>query len=205
MAAPQLNRQAARPAEVDIIVLTLLEKAGLQTVFDLFSRACLSPGSTAAALRRMQQQGLVKAGEPGKQRRVEFRSTDAGKEALAKKWDVFLQTDPADFDSAVRRAWLVESLGGSGGADQLRLAARSCDEKAAKKSSAASKLKSRVSDLADLYGWMKTFCDARRLQSEAGALRKLAQELASELPRMAKQAGLDMAHQPGPERRGDDD
>jgi DNA-binding PadR family transcriptional regulator len=164
---------------LELFVLAMV-RHGLETPYDLKTKAGLSLGSTVPALARLEKDGLVKASEEGARRSRKFSITAKGAKVLAQEWPRHLTSDLTDLDSILRVAFLAW-MHGDGKACQefLKRSAGSLRGWAGSLRAESERLSSKVASAADgtAFVWMNKRCEASRAEADAAALTELSAQI----------------------------
>jgi DNA-binding PadR family transcriptional regulator len=151
--------------------------AGLDTAYDLHTRADLSVGTVLPLLARLQEGGLVRS-ESAARRSRRYTLTAAGKATLRSQWPKVLETVPAEFEAILRLVYLAAILESdlkrtktflkSAAAERERLAL--AREQRAQAIAAAP----TAPEFGRGHRWLRAHTDAARLRAESRVLLELA-------------------------------
>ena len=166
-------------SDIDLLLLALVQR-GLQTPYDLKTRAGLSVGTAAPVLARLEEGGWIEADKAGARRSRRFSITKAGEKRLKLEWRNLLQKRVTATDEILRIVYLSRILGDAPTA--ARFAARASGDLAA-----LGEMKRMEADQhdswpdspesADWYLSMKLRGQAAEAMSHARLLAEIAKEL----------------------------
>ena len=168
-----------RAADLDLFLLALV-RSGLATPYDLMSKAGLSVGSTGAVLRRLENDGLLKASKAGSRNSRRFSITKAGEETLHSQWESLLTRQPTDFDAITRTLFIAWSLG------RREKVAKFIEKSIATLTSMAATRTAETNQLQVALGpeptgetvrWLRTMTSAGRLRAETKVLQDVLERI----------------------------
>lgn len=168
-----------RAADLDLFLLALV-RSGLATPYDLMTKAGLSVGSTAPVLRRLEDDGLLKAAKTGSRNSRRFSITTAGEEALDSQWDSLLAKQPTDFDAITRTLFIAWSLGRRDTvAKFIEKSITTLTGMAATRTAEANQLQAALGPepTGETVRWLRTMSSAGRLRAEARVLQDALERL----------------------------
>lgn len=166
-------------SDLELFVLALV-KQGLTTKYELRERAGMSLGSTSPVLDRLREEGLITASEEGARGSVRFSVTAKGANVLKQQVASLLSSRPRDIDSILRityLAWLngdTEDL-----ANFMNKSADALHGLAESRRAEAGRLNHALGETpdGDAFRWLRTHCEAARVQAEADALLDLSSQM----------------------------
>jgi DNA-binding PadR family transcriptional regulator len=163
---------------LELLLLTLI-RDGIETPYELKTRADISLGSAVPALARLETDGLLKTSGPEARRSRRFELTPKGHRALKLDWSEHLRSATTDVDSVLRIAYLCWLNGRV--LDASIFLDRAADRVAGMATIAAAestRFRRRSGEVnSDSIRWLRARVQARRIRAEAEALRNLAAEL----------------------------
>ena len=183
---PKLNRrrlstepQERRLSDVQFLILALVQN-GLCTAYDLKAKAGISVGTSIPVLAHLQNAQLVRQTATDQRNTRRYLITPAGAETLKAAWRTCPKLRPAHIDSIIRVAYLTWILGNDReAASFLRRAAMILRARATTLQAQASELFHGIRQ--ELYGngyrWLRTCCDAARMEASAEALTQMADQI----------------------------
>jgi DNA-binding PadR family transcriptional regulator len=166
-------------SNLELFVLAMIQQ-GLGTPYDFKMKAGLSLGSVVPALARLEQDELIEGSEPGRRKSRRYITTPAGDRALSREWESNLNGRVNDLDSILRIAYLAWLNGKTReGAEFMEKSADALRGLAGSLRAEAARFASTVSDEpdGDAFKWLRTRCEAARVEAEAAALVELSGEL----------------------------
>ncbi len=164
---------------LELFVLAMVQ-LGLQTPYDLKTKAGLSLGSTVPALARLEKDGLLKASEEGARRSRKFSITTKGSKKLAQEWSEHLATEHTDLDSILRVAYLAWQHGGAKACQEfLKRSADGLKGWAGSLRAESERLSGKLGTDPDgnTFVWMSKHCEAARAEADAKALTELSAQI----------------------------
>ena len=176
-----VNHDKRSRADLDLFLLALI-RAGIDTPYQLHTDAALSLGATLPALKRLEQAGYLRRGQPGTRGRTEFEITKSGERHLKSRWGPLMEAAvPTDVDAVLR----IVSLGILSGADKatvavyLKRAATVKEENSKRQKAATLNAQASIRAVQDteLYAWLQAIHKATRVAAEAKLLRQLARAM----------------------------
>jgi DNA-binding PadR family transcriptional regulator len=163
---------------LELLLLTLI-RDGIETPYELKTRADISLGSAVPALARLKTDGLLKTSGPEARRSRRFELTPKGHRVLKQGWSEHLRSATTDVDSVLRIAYLCWLNGRV--LDASIFLDRAADRVAGMATMAAAettRFGRRSGEVnSDAMRWLRARVQARRIRAEAEALRDLAEEL----------------------------
>lgn len=157
--------------DLEVFLLGLITR-GLKTPYDFMMSAGISPGGSIPALGRLESAGYVRKGEGGARNRQEYQTTGKGLAFLKKSWrEIFQALPTGDLDTILRTASLALLM-----SEPKRSVAAYLGRAAALRNAGQSARQEAVPahNPAGVFLWMRQVAAARRTQSDAAILRKLA-------------------------------
>ncbi len=164
---------------LELFVLAMV-RHGLETPYDLKTKAGLSLGSTVPALARLEKDGLVKASEKGARGSRKFSVTARGAKVLAQEWPGQLTSDQTDLDSILRVAYLAWQHGNAKACQEfLKRSAAGLRGWAGSLRAESERLFGKVESVPDgnTFMWMSKHCEAARAEADAAALTELSVQI----------------------------
>lgn len=169
-----MGNMARKPTTLEMVILALVGKAGLVTIYSLRQEAGLSWGGIRPSLLRLEAWGLLSRAKPGARRRKDLLLTELGDKVLAEGWRDSL--DPrADLDTIMRGAWIATQFDPKVAVGFLSVAA---DERVRMLAGDPDQKEYGAGPLGN-YRWMHSFVRERQLRAEADVLHEFAEALAA--------------------------
>ncbi len=168
-------------SDIDLFVLALVQRE-LATPYDFKARAGLSVGSSAPVLARLEKAGFIKCTGTGARKSRRFSITKAGEKALETNWQVLLDTRLTDFDAILRITYLAWALGRRDAlAKFVEKASSSLKDVALTRRAEANQLEGALGNKVsgEAFRWLRTLCEAARLDAQAEALKQAAEQITS--------------------------
>jgi DNA-binding PadR family transcriptional regulator len=163
---------------LELLLLTLI-RDGIETPYELKTRADISLGSAVPALARLESDGLLKTSAPESRRSRRFEITAKGHRVLKQDWAEHLRSATTDVESVLRIAYLCWLNGRA--PDAATFLDRAADRVAGMATMAvaeSTRFGRRSGEVnSDAMRWLRARVQARRIRAEAEALRNLAAEL----------------------------
>ncbi len=166
-------------SDLELFVLALVQQ-GLATKYDLRERAGVSLGSTSPVLGRLEKDGLIRASEEGARRSRRFAITTKGANLLTQEWASHLLERPNDIDSILRVVYLAWMNGDTqGSVSFMKRSAEALRGLASSRRAEADRLALRTDEIpdGDAFRWLRTHCEAARLQAESDALLDIRERI----------------------------
>ena len=154
---------------MEFFLLALIQKAGLQCVYELQKKAWLQPGGIRPALIRLESQGLLARTDEGIRNKRDLEVTAFGRKFLDEKWWLALQ-EYKDLESTLRAVAVALLMGHVEAARTYLRDASTHREKLAKEFQDEAARQAARSDPLSMYLWMKFVCESRRRVTEAEVL-----------------------------------
>ncbi len=174
------NRDKRSKADLELFLLALI-RAEVNTPYALHTAAGLSLGATVPALKRLEQAGYLRRGQPGTRGRTEFEITDSGKRYLKSGWRPLLECIPADMDAIIRTVSLafLGAVNKKSIAAYLRRAAGTKTSESKRRRRDADDLSASATTLGhiEVHRWMSSTQASERLAAEAKVLRRFAKSI----------------------------
>jgi DNA-binding PadR family transcriptional regulator len=176
----QNDEQAIREiSAMEFFILALIEKAGLQSVYELQKKAMLQPGGIRPALIRLESDGLLTRTGEGMRNKRELDLSALGRKFLDEKWWFSLQ-DYRDLESTLRALAVALLMNQVETARTYLRDASAHRMRLAKEFEDAASLSAQRTDPLSVYLWMKSICESRRRVTEAEALSSFRVHLKEE-------------------------
>ena len=166
-------------SDIDLFVLALVQR-DLATPYDFKARAGLSVGSSAPVLERLEKAGFIKCTGTGARKSRRFSITKTGEKSLVTNWQALLDTRPTDFEAILRITYLAWALGRRDAlAKFVEKASSSLKNVAETRRAEANQLKGALGDeiSGESYRWLRTLCEAARLDAQSEALKQAAEQI----------------------------
>lgn len=168
------DKPETRPlTTLEFFILGLIHFAQVTTTYDLRRNAGLSWGGIHPSLVRLKRWKLLSRHPRGERRKRAFRLTKKGEQKL----NNFLEwpRDPAaDLETVIRAAWLTLQLDPSRALDFVHGAMK--DRRRAAEQVPETVIADQPTPLQQ-FEEMRLFCTRRKLQSEAGILEEVLQQM----------------------------
>jgi DNA-binding PadR family transcriptional regulator len=162
---------------LQIFILTLVDVAGVDTLYRLRREVGLEPGGIKSALQTLERNSFIQRGAPGRRGRKTFIVTSQGRQALRERWALCL-TDQSSAEAVLRAAMIAWWMCAPGmAADYLEKTVSLRQAQAKKLHLEAEHLERSQSDPLSAYGWMRVLSEAHRRRAEADALLSISQSI----------------------------
>jgi DNA-binding PadR family transcriptional regulator len=164
---------------MEIFILALVNRGGLNSIYALQKRAALQPGGIRPALTRLEAAGLLERSDHGSRRRRELIATGAGSQFLSEHWYRALQGH-IDLESVLRATAVALLMGDVDTARQYLRDISVERERSAKQRELEAESYGDRSDPLSNYMWMRALCESHRRRAEGVALQSVRQQLKEE-------------------------
>ncbi len=175
-----VNRDKRSRPDLGLFLLALI-RAGINTPYRIHTDAALSLGATLPALKRLEQAGYLRRGQPGTRGRTEFEITKSGERHLKSGWRPLLESIPADMDAIIRTVSLalLGAVDRKSIAAYLRRAALMKTSESKRRRQDADDLRTPLATLEpiEVHRWMSSTQVSERLAAEAKVLRRIASSI----------------------------
>jgi DNA-binding PadR family transcriptional regulator len=172
----RLAASPARRTNLEFFVLAAV-RAGLDSPYDLHTRADLSVGATIPLLARLEKAGLLQ-GKIAARRSRQYSLTSKGSRELREGWRGLLDSVPLEFEAILRIIYIAAVMEPNAKTTRhfLKVAADQRRDLALQRARHAESLIAQKGEHEFGLGhrWLRAFSEAARLRAEAAVLSQLA-------------------------------
>jgi DNA-binding PadR family transcriptional regulator len=169
-AAPQIR------TNLEFFVLTAVG-AGLDSPYDLHTRADVSVGAAIPLLARLEKAGLLQGKEAARHSR-QYSITPKGSKILREGWSELLDSVPTEFEAILRIAYIAAVMEPDAKAAKrfLKAAAEQRKQLASQRARKAESIGSAKdrNEFGHGHRWLRAVSDSFRLRAESGVLLRIA-------------------------------
>lgn len=175
------------PTTLDLLLIALLERNKLNTIYDLQHKVGINPGAITHSLRRLTETGAVTRQPEGYRRRRAIGVTSVGQQILKLNWPQVLDEPVDDSHSLARLGWLVTIMSTRAGEARNLLEYQAARIERQEPSPAPAETDKEFP--IRLYIWFLSEAKYHQAQAAAKALRQFAR-LAAALPAAGLQSEI---------------